>query len=217
MESFGIKATIYDFFAYFMSGVICIVCIIFAIYFSNYDMSVIFNTFKNELFTELPILLIIFISTLIVYIFGLLISTISSILIEKWLMGKITKLNNYFCFSNILNDNVYNLFMQKFTDNYNFTFEKKDIRLVISSIEEKAVNSYSTAFIFLTIYGTYRNICTIFFATGLFAIIINIVQCIFPLFGIILMFFSLISLMGYIRFYRYFISQIVSTYINTNK
>jgi hypothetical protein len=215
METLGIKATIYDFFAYFIPGIVCNICIIIAIYFTNGCFSIPFHDiFGKELLSLIPNWIILIILIFVNYIFGLLLSTLSSIIIEKWLMKKIPFFSKYFSINNILTENVYNHFIQKFTKEFNLTFEKNNMRLLITLIENRAVSSYNTAFAFLTIYGTYRNICIIFFIIGITTIIVNILQCIFPIFGIIMIFLSIISLVGYIRFYRYFISQIISAYIN---
>jgi hypothetical protein len=55
METLGIKTTIYDFFSYFIPGVICNNCIILAIYFSGYTFFIPFNEiFGKETLASLP-------------------------------------------------------------------------------------------------------------------------------------------------------------------
>jgi hypothetical protein len=74
---------------------------------------------------------------------------------------------------------------------------------------------YSTVFVFLTIYGTNRNLCCIFFGVGLISLIVNIFHHCNVAFPMALLFLSIISLYGYIRFYRYYISHLISAYLNT--
>lgn len=218
MESFNIKATIYDFFAYFMSGIICSICIILAIYFAGFQISPSFkDIFIVEFSFMFPKLFLLLIFILINYILGLLLSTLSSLVVENLLIKKIRFLSKHFNINNIVSENTYNIFMQNFTKEFNATFNKSDIRLLTTLIENKAVNSYGTAFVFLTIYGTYRNICVVFFTIGVIIIIMSAFLCTCIIFGIILILFSIISFIGYIRFYRYFISQIISTYVNIEK
>jgi hypothetical protein len=216
MEPFGIKTTIYDFFSYFIPGVICNNCIIFAIYFSGYNFSIPFKKiFGEETLSLLPNWFLILTLIFVTYIFGIIISNISSLLIEKGLIGKIPCLNKYLSFDNILSDNTYRLFHKKIEDDLNITFSKNDIRLIITNVENKAIYSYNTAFVFLTIYGTNRNLCCIFLVVGLISLIVNIIHHCSVAFPIILIILSATSLYGYIRFYRYYISHLISAYLNT--
>jgi hypothetical protein len=215
MEPLGIKTTIYDFFSYFIPGVICNVCIIFAIYFSGYTISIpIKDIFTEEILTLMPNWFLIITLILITYILGIIISSISSLLIEKWLMKNISFLNRYFCLDNILSENTNMLFHIKIKKELNITFTKSDMRLIITNIEKNNVNSYNTAFVFLTIYGTNRNLCCIFFLIGLISLITNLVYHCNLLFSIFLIILSIVSLYGYIRFYRYYISHLISAYLS---
>jgi hypothetical protein len=137
------------------------------------------------------------------------------LLIEKLLIGKISCLNKYFSLNSILSENTYKLFHKKVENEMNITFSKNDIRLIITNVENKSVHSYSTAFVFLTIYGTNRNLCCIFLGVGLISLIVNIIHHYNVLFSIVLIILSIISLYGYIRFYRYYISHLISAYLST--
>jgi hypothetical protein len=215
MEPFGIKTTIYDFFSYFIPGVICNICFILAIYFSSYTFSIpLKDIFTEEILTLMPNWFLIITLILITYILGIIISNISSLLIEKFLIKNISFFNKYFYLDNILSENINMLFHIKIKKELNITFTKSDMRLIITNIENKKVNSYNTAFVFLTIYGTNRNICCIFFIIGIISLITNLVYHCNLLFPIILLVLSTISLYGYIRFYRYYISHLISAYLS---
>jgi len=218
MESFGIKTTIYDFFSYFIPGVIFIVCIVCAIYFSGYAFSFPVNKLiGDELLKLIPGWFLILISILIMYVLGLLISTISSIVIEKGVMGNVSWLGKFFLLNTILSKNTYALFVQKAQADFGISFEEIDKRLLIVLVESKAVNSYKTAFAFLTLYGTNRNLSLIFFTVGIISFIFNTVQNNFWFFGLIMLVLSVVAFIGYIRFYRYFIRHIVSAYLVAKK
>lgn len=214
MESFGIKTTIYDFFSYFIPGVVLTVCIVWAIYFSNYTFSFPINDILgDELLKLIPGWFLILVAILIMYVFGLLISTLSSIVIEKGIMGNIPSLSKFFLLNTILSKNIYDLFVQRVTVDFGFTLEEIDKRLLIVSVENKAVNSYKTAFVFLALYGTNRSLSLILFSVGIVNFIFNIVHHGFLIFGVVLIILSIIAFIGYIRFYRYFIRHIVSAYL----
>jgi len=215
MEPLGIKTTIYDFFSYFIPGVVCNVCIILSIYFSSYTFSIpLKDIFTEEILNLMPNWFLIITLILITYVFGIIISNISSLFIEKWLMKNISFLNKYFCLDNILSENTNMLFHIKIKKELNITFSKSDMRLIITNIENKKVNSYNTAFVFLTIYGTNRNLCCIFLLIGIISLITNLIYHCNILFPIVLIILSIVLLYGYIRFYRYYISHLVSAYLS---
>lgn len=218
MESFGIKTTIYDFFSYFIPGVVLTVCIVCAIYFSNYTFSFPINdVLGDELLKLIPGWFLILVAILIMYVFGLLVSTLSSIVIEKGVMENISCLSKFFLLNTILSKNMYDLYVQKITDDFGVSLEEIDKRLLIVSVENRAVNSYKTAFVFLTLYGTNRCLSLILFSVGIVSFIFNIVHHGFLMFGVVLIILSIIAFIGYIRFYRYFIRHIVAAYLSTNK
>jgi hypothetical protein len=218
MESFGIKTTIYDSFSYFIPGVVLTVCIVCAIYFSNYTFSFPINdALGDELLNLIPGWFFILVAIIIMYVFGLLISTLSSIVIEKGIMGNISWLRRYFLLNTILSKNTYNLFVQICTVDFCVPLEEIDKRLLIVSVENRAVNSYKTAFVFLSLYGTNRSLSLILFSVGIVNFIFNITHHGFLIFGIVLIILSIIAFIGYIRFYRYFIRHIVSAYLSTKK
>jgi hypothetical protein len=218
MESFGIRTTIYDFFSYFIPGVVLSVCIVCAIYFSNYTFPFpINNILGDELLKLIPGWFLILVAILIMYVFGLLISTLGSIIIEKGIMGNISCLSKFFLLNTILSKNTYDLFAQRAAIDFGFAPEEIDKRLLIVLVENKAVNSYKTAFAFLALYGTNRSLSLIFFSIGIINFLSNIIQHGFSLFGLVLVILSIIAFIGYIRFYRYFIRHIVSAYLSTKK
>ena len=88
-----------------------------------------------------------------------------------------------------------------------------NVGLLMILLESKAVKSCATVIMFITIHLTYRSICLIFFLTGLAAIIIPTFSC---LFGLIMLFFSAISLRGYIHFKEKYIMHTICSYVSIN-
>jgi hypothetical protein len=173
---------------------------------------------KNEIFgketlASLPSWFLILTLTLVTYIFGIIISNISSLLIEKIIVKNIHFLDNFVSIGTILSENTFRLFNDKVTRELGIVFCEKDIRLIITKVENHTIHSYNTVFVFLTIYGTNRNLCCIFLLVGLISFIVNIIRHCNIVFPIVLIILSIISLFGYIRFYRYFISHLVSAYL----
>jgi hypothetical protein len=217
MEMIGIKTTIYDFFSYFISGIILNNCIILAIYFTNHELIIPFGDIYGEkLLSLIPNWFLILTIVLLTYVLGIILSTLSSIIIEKIIM-RISFLNKFLIKKNVVSEDLYNLINKKVKNDFGIDFNDKIFRLIITSVEKYSVNAYNTAFVFLTIYGMNRNLSMIFFFVGIVTLIINIMQSSNILFALILIVLSILTFVGYIRFYRYFISQILSAYINTNQ
>jgi len=216
MESIGIKTSIYDLLSYFISGVVFNNCIILAVYFTRYELTIPFKEiYGEELLSLIPNWFSILTLILITYVFGIILSTLSSIIIEKMLM-KVPFLKKCIVMENIISKDLYNLICKKTKNDFDIDFNE-NIRLLITFVEKYSANSYNTAFVFLTLYGMNRNFCMIFFPIGVIILIINIIQNSNVLFAMILIIFSILTFIGYIRFYRYFISQISSAYISTNR
>jgi hypothetical protein len=214
MQSIGIKTTIYDFFSYFIPGVVFNNCIILAIYFTNYELTIPFNDiYGKELLSLMPNWFLILTVILVTYVLGIILSTLSSIIIEKKAM-RIPFLNRHIIIKNIVSEDLYDLVSKKLKTDFDIDFNEKNIRLIITSVEKYSGNAYNTALVFLTIYGMNRNLCMIFFSVGIVTLTINIIQHSNVIFALILIILSILTLIGYIRFFRYFISQILSAYIN---
>ena len=215
METIGIKTTIYDFFSYFIPGVILNNCIILAIYFTSYSFDIPFiEIFGEELLSRMPNWFLILTVILVTYVIGIILSTLSSIVIEKIIVKKIKFLKKYITINNIVSEDLYNLFQIKIKKDYDIDFNDKHMRLIISFVEKYSANAYNTAFVFLTIYGMNRNLSLIFFSVGITTLILNIIQHNNIFFAIVLIILSVLTFIGYIRFFRYFISQILSAYLN---
>lgn len=197
---------------YCVSGIVCSICGFFLIHdVQNFRFDMSFE--RLSFFLTWPAFIIFIIVN---YTLGLLLSTLSASLFGKQLMGKI----KYFSIKNIdktVSQFAYERFLELFQEDFYHIFDKeKDMRLITSTVESKAANSYNTAFVFLTIYGTCRNICIIFFITGIVTIIMNVTQLLYWIFGLAMILFSWLSLRGYIRFHEYYISHIISAYVSIN-
>jgi len=213
MNTSGIKISIYDFFSYFISGVMFIICIILSIYFTNNNLKIPFREILgDELLLIIPNWYLIIFVVITTYVFGIIISTLSSIIIENLIM-KIPFLKNINSMNNIISEKLFILVCKKAKKDFDIDFSEKYLRLIITYIEKHSINAYNTALVFLTIYGMNRNLCIIFFPIGIITLIINIIQQDNVLFAFVLIGLSVLTFIGYIRFMKYFISQILSAYL----
>ena len=213
MDKLGIKATLYDFFAYLLPGI----CTIFVIKIfilniaSEFDYKDILNLFVITNIYQFLILLILS------YISGHLISTISSILIEKNIVKKIQRLNNYFKISNLLSNDIYRNFEENYKMKFNSKFNEKDFRLIVCYVEENHKENYSTSFVFLCFYGMARNISFVFFLTFLFEMSIIFYTKTFQYYSLIYILIGIISFFHYLRFKKYFITNIINSFLIDTK
>jgi hypothetical protein len=223
MDKYGIKTTLYDFFGYFIPG-ICFY-IFFAIteivnhgYIDTLNYFEILNQYsvKYKYLDKIPVIVLIIIGVIAIYLSGQILSTCSSFLFEKLLIKKIAKIQTMFSTKNLVSENIYNMLKKMIQKKYEFDYEDKDIRLCITSVENKSVNTYNTAFVFLSFYGMQRCLSMI---SAIFAII-EAVQLfhIFTFPGLcylfVLIFATGVLFYGYYRFYKYFYSEIICSYCN---
>lgn len=202
MKISEIKATFYDLISYFFSGLLFLLILYITSF--HYNKSDIDWNMIKEMGAPI-ITLILFIC----YIIGHLLSTLSSLVIEKWLLAnKIKSLIP-------VRGQLYGLFLEKFKETFKCDFDNNDFRLVICYVESSQPNVYSTAFIFLSVYGMCRNFSLIF----LFFSIIELTISMMNKNGQLLSFASLyclvglIFLYGYFRFFKYFKQDIINGFI----
>jgi hypothetical protein len=219
--------TIFDFFSYFISGIIFNSCFVLVIYFTNSEGIKFFRdlSFHDVFGKGLPLLtsnwLFILTIILVTYVFGVILSTLSPILIE-WPMMKFSFLKKHIYEKFIFPKDLCKLVEKKVKTDFDFDinfdiYSEKNRFLIITFVEKNFSNAYNTAFVFWVMYALNRNLCMIFFLVGLATLIMNIIQCNDILFAIILIVFSIFTFLGYIKFYKYFLAQILSAYINSSK
>ncbi|MBN1253358.1 MAG: hypothetical protein JXA16_14555 [Bacteroidales bacterium] len=161
----------------------------------------------------------------IAYILGHLISTTSYYLIEKLFIVGIKNLKDKFTnnkspipdLKKMLDSNktpnLYKIIEKKFLELSNGKYSKSNMRLLICEVEENKPSIYSTALVFLTFYGMARSIALVFLIAFIYEMIMIIKTQTFPFYSFIYLAIGIISLLHFIRFKRYFLSQIINGFI----
>lgn len=206
MRVSDIKATFYDLVSYLFSGLLFLLTIYIAfLHQTNSNLSL---TLINKA-SATQILFILFGS----YIIGHFIATLSSLLIERWIFKKSIEKN--LTPSTILSDQLHDLFIEKYTNLFKSDFNNKDFRLIICYVESNQPSIYSTAFVFLSIYGMCRNYAVIFLLSAIAEMIIFINKCNFIVLAYVLLYIvaSGVFLLGYHRFIKYFKQEIINGFL----
>lgn len=217
MEKYGIKASLYDFFGYFIPGIVFYLLLNVIYYISSYSNYILllinidkflksYVVFSNST----CIALIIILTVILVYITGLLISFFSSLI-----FGKLIKANKL---RNILSNSMYTLFKKLYKLSYKYEFMESDFRICITEVECFAPTVNNTAFTFLSLYGLHRSLSLTFLLFAFIQLILIFYS--FTLFGLVLLFILLglaISFFfGYMKFHKYYLSEIACTFITIN-
>lgn len=197
-----IKATFYDLISYFLSGLLFLLILFITSF--HYKNSNIDWTMIKEMGGTI-ITLILFVC----YIIGHLLSTLSSLIIEKWLLAN--KIKSLIPVRNQL----YGIFLEKYNELFKCNFNNNDFRLVICYVESLQPNVYSTAFIFLSVYGMCRNFSLIFLSFSIIEVALSMLNKNGSLleFAALYCLVGLIFLYGYFRFFKYFKQEIINGFI----
>lgn len=203
MES-SIKASVYDFFGYFIPGLLFSLVLSLECYLNKaWTIEQITTVVKdsNALFAGL---LIIF-----AYFIGHIMNAFSSLLYEKVFTNKRNRLENIMDpFSRKKLDEI-------FQEEYNQDFSESNSRLLVCCAEESMPKAYSTALVFLTIYGMTRSASFVFLAAAVFRLAWMVGSVSFQYWYIELAYIVLAVILyyQYARFVRYYNRHIVSCFI----
>jgi hypothetical protein len=223
MDKLGIKTTFYDIFGYLIPGIISLtmLAISYCQLFS-YDFKRVFAHISSISF-PVAVLLLIF-----AYCAGHLISSLSSYIVERKLLQfyfkiptirllpkiEIIRPNSTFPF---LTAQTASLLDTKCKTIFGSNIKDIEFRLCITHVESNAPEIYSTAFVFLSFYGMARNMALLFIIWAMFEILcykVTASHLAASLSGISLV-FSIIFSYEYIRFYKYFIQEIIGGFITS--
>lgn len=203
MES-SIKASVYDFFGYFIPGLVFSIVLSLECYLNKaWTIGQITTVVKdsNALFVGI---LIIF-----AYFVGHVMNAFSSLMYEKVFLNKRNKL-----------ENIMDPFSSKkvgeiFKNEYKHAFSASNARLLVCCAEENTPNAYSTALVFLTMYGMARSASFVFLAAAAFRFAWMVGSASFQYWYIELAYIVLAVVLyyQYARFVRYFNRHIVSCFI----
>lgn len=209
MDKLGIKATLYDFFGYLVPG---LVLLLYAyVFYQNICQELNFIVILQSLAKYNKAIYSILV-ILIGYCLGHIISSVSYFVIENSIFRNIGFLKSKLELKEVVSLELYNSFQGEYRRYFNVDYNSKDIRTLICYVEKNNPEIYSTAFVFLAIYGMARNLSMISFIfaiaeIGCFIYSNSILICIYILCGLS---FGLVFFYEYFRFKKYFLQQILN-------
>ncbi|KNY27682.1 hypothetical protein [Pseudobacteroides cellulosolvens] len=212
MKISDIKATLYDIFGYLIPGILFI-------FFSYVSFNHFKGTFDNtkilkNVYSYMEIKNIIVISVF-AYFIGHVLSTLSSLIVEKSIFLKFSFLSRGLKSKSQFSNNMFENFKRKYSEVFNLQYDDRDFRSVICYVESREPLIYSTAFVFLSFYGMARCIAFILSSFFICELIITfkyfsfaeLYYCI----GILLL--ALVFYYEYYRFFRYFKQEIIMGFV----
>lgn len=211
-----IKTTIYDIFGYLLPGFFSFFLVFLAYHHSKGTENIILAA--KQLVSTLGMYNFLILAA-VAYAVGHLVSTFSSIIIESLLLRKIHLFSKYHDDKEILGESLYKVFCDRFKSIFGVEVNPKTFRLCVCFVEAYQNTVYSTAVVFLTIYGMARNFVLISFVYLVWETINCIVKkqgslCLFVLGSILV---TIGFFIHYLRFYKYFKQYILNAFILTNK
>ena len=223
MDKFSIKVTLYDFIGYFIPGFVFILLIIISLNHSCPDKYPLYINLKNYFAIDSSesnnainfSLYTYFVIILLLYIIGHIVSTLSSIIIEKFIRERCGIDRKSFLINNVLGNEQFDTFAKKIKTKFNMNYEERYFRICISFVELNRTSIYSTAFVFLTFYGMARSlafITSLIFLWEVFNLFLNytfmgLIYC------VLLLILSVLFYSEFRRFQRYFKEQIVNGFL----
>ncbi len=210
MNPGNFKFTLYDIVSYTFCGAIALVLFYIAI---KLDAITLPDTEFTKYLLKLISLESVISFIVVAYFLGKIISAISSLLIEKIVLGLIfNKLYKPDKIDKYISGDLNSFFNEKFSKLYNnSTYSEDKWRLITTYVEENRPASYATAFIFLSYYGMARNLMLIFLIISILSSGSN-----FTIGSISLLLF-LVETYEYLRFKKHFHQRIIYAFLNNNE
>lgn len=200
-----VKATFYDLVSYLFSGLLFL-----------FMLLVFLSHFMEGINLSLGNATTVALALIASYLLGHALATVSSLAIEKWLLaGKIKKNLNT---QSLLGESLIDSFKDKYRTSFKCQYQEKDFRILICFVEAYQPNIYSTAFVFLSIYGMCRNVAFIFLLFAVLESTLLFQQPTALIFCIIIIYMILfgVFLAGYFRFMKYFRHEILCGFLIPN-
>ena len=215
----SIKTTIYDIFGYLMPGLLSISCI-YAFYKQAIDKSGIIDAFAG-IFNGWNVYSCAALVG-VAYLVGHFISTLSSLVFEKWTLHEYKLFSEYWELEKILDNNTYIQLSKKYEKVFKIKANKdeKFFRKCLVYVEAKQPAIYSTAFVFMSFYGMARSIALIALGFAVWTTVyigIYSKQCIGMVYGILALIVFAVFMQHYLRFQRYFRQHILSGFLLPEK
>ena len=211
----SIKTTIYDIFGYLMPGLLSISCI-YAFYRQAAEKVGLIDAFSGSLCK-----MNVYSCAALVgagYLAGHFVSALSSLVLEKWMLHKCKLFGENWMLRKILDNDTYLQFSKKYEEVFKLKAKngEKVFRDCFVYVEARQPAVYSTAFVFLSIYGMARGIALIALAFAIWATI-YIGACNKQWVGVLYGGLALLVFIGfmrqYLRFHRYFRQHILNGFL----
>lgn len=207
-----LKTTIYDYFGYFLPG-LTVMVLLYASLLHSMGVNNIFqeiSTIQKELNA-----IETFFLTFICYFLGHGLSAISSFIIEKNIFQKITLLSTRVSIDNFLSTEKKRAFYEKYEKVFSIKYDEKDFRTIICYVEDNKQAVYSTAFVFLSIYGMARSIALVMNIAFLWELLNVLVFRVQYSLSYALCYFvmTIAFYYQYYRFFKYFKNHIISGFL----
>lgn len=208
MMKYDFKTTLYDLFGYVLPGVFLIiilwrVCILTEGYTSYSDIHQIIA--EAKVYTVLCFLALS-------YIAGHFIGSLSSWILEKGICQSIARFKRQFKVETLL-PNFHAIIVKEFASQFSVDFDDSSIPIMITLVEERMPRAYSTAFIFLSMYGMARNFSLLFFIAFCIEIILAINGNGVYAIALLYLIPSSVLFFRYIKFRKHFIEKICYSYL----
>jgi hypothetical protein len=206
-----IKTTLYDLIGHIIPGLAFLVVL-----FVGYNHSIQCHQPLTELREYIVSLtageIVVFV--LFTYLAGHFLSTISAVLVEG-LLSKMPGSARFNRDREILGENLYKTFAEKFQKTFGCEPQQKDFNTCVCYVEAKQPAIYSTAMVFRSFCGMARNLTLVLMAYSLCEIInwVVIGNSQSAQYLIAALVAGLISFCHYLRFLRYFRRRILNGFI----
>lgn len=208
MEKLGIKATFYDLFGYVIPGTLSIVLAarVWEVFSSGLDYTDIWEvTTKMNAYALLGVLGVS-------YITGHFVSALSSRVVEKGICEWIEKLASQTKLATVL-PSLHGKLKDRYNEQFEVALDERSLSLITTVVEEKMPRTYSTAFIFLSIYGMARSLSLVFFCAVVVEFVLALADKSYCFIAIFLLVPTVVFFLHYIKFRRHFIAQVCNAYL----
>lgn len=208
MERFGIKATLYDLFGYVLPGAlsVAIVARAWVIIFSSQECGNILRMAgKMNPYTLMGLLGLS-------YVMGHFVSALSSRIIEKGLCKWSDKLASQTRLTTVLQP-LYGKLEDSYRKHFETDLDDRSMGIITTVVEEEMPRAYSTAFVFLSIYGMARSLSLVFLFGAIVEVILACAGKGYFLIAIGLVAPVAVFFLHYIKFRRHFIAQVCNAYL----
>ena len=209
MEKLGVKTTFYDLIGYVVPGallVLFIAKVCAAVSLSMNHVDILQSLVSLNIYSFLGLIALS-------YVAGHFLAALSSGIIEKGLCCWVGSLSEKTTVKSVV-PSLHLKIKEKFEEHFGVEFDSESIKLMMTVVEEYMPRAYSTAFIFLSLYGMARNFTLIFLIAAVGDLCLLFVgRCVSFFMPLGFLVLSIIFFLQYVKFRRCFINQICDAYL----